>query len=687
MLYGLCWLLSYSHTYNVTLEKIGSAVPPKAITLPFLERSEPMSSPDGNFYTVKGDIMLPYLSPADRLIIKTDNCPLSLRINGKPINLMGVFPLKKDCNFQDDEFSLGIKQANLRFGKNHFEITFNDYGGDYGVSIQAKSVFMKKTLIFVAPLIFIWLFIRFIGVKKRDFLSIHTLIAGLLLAGGVFAISLSYGKLSQTCDETSHIGGGMEWWDRGEYTFEAMHTPLARIADAALLYLNNIMLTSKDYRNLYHTSGFPPHVAGNILLGKDGTYIRNLTLARIGTLPFYILAGCIVFIWSNNLFGWRTALASLLLYVTCPVITGHAGLATTDMAYTAMFALAIFAYIKWLEKPNVFNSIFLGLASFLMVMTKLSSLVHFPAAVFLITLWYFAYLRKHHQEQEVNAPACFINGIFIALPCFILLLQSIYYFDNFHAFILGIQELYDRNKYAYWVWFFNKMQPGGIWYFFPIDFLIKSPLPFLIFILIGIFSSLKLFKYNYNHRVFFPILAAIAVMGTSMLSNINIGIRHILPLYPFLAITGGYGLTKMLESKKISHAFRILGMTLLIWQIISFVRIAPDYIAYFNEFAGNHPENIVVESDLDWGQDMLRLEKTLKKYNITEVSICHRPMVMSSVDKIISIKVLPCVEGNSSYRGWVAVGLWHKLPDGNLSWLDKYPYIKVGKGMNLYHIE
>ena len=85
--------------------------------------------------------------------------------------------------------------------------------------------------------------------------------------------------------------------------------------------------------------------AGNAILRSAGSYLRNLTLARIGILPFFVLAAGVIWAWARRLFGYRTALASVFLFCALPPILGHAGLATTDMAITAGLAAAVFAAI------------------------------------------------------------------------------------------------------------------------------------------------------------------------------------------------------------------------------------------------------------------------------------------------------------------------------------------------------
>jgi hypothetical protein len=128
---------------------------------------------------------------------------------------------------------------------------------------------------------------------------------------------------------------------------------------------------------------------------------------------------------------------------------------------------------------------------------------------------------------------------------------------------------------------------------------------------------------------------------------------------------------------------------LLVWQITSSFAVHPDYIAYYNEIAGRHPEDIVL-GDTDWGQDLKRLNETLKKRGINEFSICYNGS--ADIDRL----GLPPRKELIPYQkttGWIAsdllcskLGAWGP-PYDHFSWLDAYePVELVGKSIRLYYI-
>ena len=158
------------------------------------------------------------------------------------------------------------------------------------------------------------------------------LIITLLIVIALFRIVLTYSVFWQTSDEPAHIAAGMEWLDQGIYTYEHLHPPLARVMDALGLFVNGIRSTGE--------AGM--WAEGNALLRANGSYEQNLTMARLGVLPFFVLTTLVVWKWTKLYFGALAALLSVILLTTLPPVLAHSGLATTDMAFTAMFVTSLF---------------------------------------------------------------------------------------------------------------------------------------------------------------------------------------------------------------------------------------------------------------------------------------------------------------------------------------------------------
>ena len=175
----------------------------------------------------------------------------------------------------------------------------------------------------------------------------------LLLAVGILRIVATYRVFNHTIDEPSHLACGIEWWEKGVYTIETKHTPLARISVAFLPYLSGLRAPAQ-----FHTweQTYP-------ILSADGHYWRNLTLARIGVLPYFIIATLVLFFWTKRLYGAPAGLLAAAILTFLPMMLAHSSLATTDIAFTSMFCWAMYSFTLWLKRPNAKPAAIFGVLS------------------------------------------------------------------------------------------------------------------------------------------------------------------------------------------------------------------------------------------------------------------------------------------------------------------------------------
>ena len=170
--------------------------------------------------------------------------------------------------------------------------------------------------------------------------------------------------------------------------------PLARVAVAIGPYLSGLRLAGNQ--NLW--------IEGNQLLLAHGRYLHNLSLARLGVLPFFLLATFLVWYWARARYGDGPALVATFLFTTSPVVLAHAGLATTDMALTATFTAALLAYINFLEKPTYVRAAIFGVATALAILSKFSALVFLPACGFTLLLTRWLMNRRTKEKSTARRP-------------------------------------------------------------------------------------------------------------------------------------------------------------------------------------------------------------------------------------------------------------------------------------------
>jgi len=196
-------------------------------------------------------------------------------------------------------------------------------------------------------------------------------------------------------------------------------------------------------------------------------------------------------------------------------------------------------------------------------------------------------------------------------------------------------------------------------------------------------------RWRTDWRLGTPVLLVFAVLVTGVITNINIGVRHVLPLYAGWAVLAAAGALALWSAGRAAPLRRALVTAGLVWFTVDVIRETPHHLAYFNELSRRDPGSILVDSNLDWGQDMLRLSDELALRGIPEVSVSMlaRPVL----GKLTSAGVRRIRPGEQA-TGWVAASetcLHNVYPTlcGPLDWLGGLqPVTRVGRSVLLYHV-
>jgi hypothetical protein len=533
--------------------------------------------------------------------------------------------------------------------------------------------------------------------------------AALLVTLALARIVATYRVFNQTVDEPAHIACGMEWLDLGLYHYEHQHPPLARIAAALGPYLAEHRSFGLD--NVY--------TEGNAILYSRDHYFRTLALARMGILPFFVIACALVWSWSRRLFGAGAALASTLLFTMLPPILAHSGLATTDMACATFVFASIYAFSRWLERPAWRQSLLLGASTALAALSKFSSLVFLPACMLAVLLLYWFIERPPLAGFLRGTLRRTVSLIFAAAVLFMVIWAGYRFsvgrvmaenrahetIDRFlpdaslpaYEFFDGIGAVEYHNASGHDSWLLGEYRTNGWWYFFPVVIAVKTPIAFLLLCLVGYFWLARQSIARIRWQEWVPGACAPMILLVCMPSRIDLGVRHILPIYPLLAMVAGLGLTRLIQAARARKAAAAWGLVLALWLVVSSLCSHPDYLAYFNESVGAKPERVLAESDLDWGQDLQRLSDKLKQLGVKQVSLAY----FGTAD--LTARGLPAIRPLLEYQratGWVAVSLhattitaaaMQKASGAStspISWLqEERPVTRVGKSIDLYYIK
>ncbi len=333
--------------------------------------------------------------------------------------------------------------------------------------------------------------------------------------------------------------------------------------------------------------------------------------------------------------GPAGAVVALLIFTMIPTVLAHAGLSTTDMGVTACFAAASYALMRLVEEPGPKTAAWLGVAGGLMVLTKFSALAFYPAAVAVaLALWLYQVRPSVREFWRLLVERLPWLGLAAVLGFVVIWAGYRFSFGKsvwvpfpgpFPELFAGIDNVIRHNRAGHVAYFMGEVREEGWWTFFPTLIAIKIPLAVLALIAIGLWRRPEpkpgLWPFG------FLIAVPVAILVVALPSRINIGIRHILPMFPFLAIIAAAGaLWLAAQGRRAAWAQWTLAAALA-WLCATSLAAHPDYLPYFNALAGSEPERIVVESDLDWGQDIKRLGRRLRELNVQSAGFSPTIMI------------------------------------------------------------
>ncbi len=496
----------------------------------------------------------------------------------------------------------------------------------------------------------------------------NVIVAVLLVFVFVIAVA-SIRDDSFTFDETAHVAAGYSYLTQKDYRLNQEHPPLIKdLAAFPLLFLKPVFpgdipsWTQKEPSQWWTQFDF----ATNFLYRSGNDPDKILLFSRIPMILILILLGFFIFKIARELFGNRTALLALFLFSFSPTFLGHGRLVTTDVGAALGVLTATYYFIKALQNPTLKNIIIAGIVFGIAELLKFSLILLIPFFVILAFIW--GLVSSQHTKHEISRFAytsrCLCYLILIMIIGYILV-WGVYLYHTWNyplenqirevksilsppaedivvqlaekpilrplsQYLLGVSMVFQRVSGGNTAYFMGEVSSAGWKSYFPVVYAIKEPLAFHILLFVAILLAiLQLRKIRLadtkeklkSHFLELAMLLFIVIYWiVSIKGNLNIGVRHLLPVFPF---------TILLVSKTIIQWFRppylktkkIFLLIMLLWQIYSVINVYPYFLTYFNELAGG-PENgykFVVDSNLDWGQDLKRLTKWIQENKIDKI--------------------------------------------------------------------
>jgi hypothetical protein len=459
------------------------------------------------------------------------------------------------------------------------------------------------------------------------------LLVALFLA--IFAVQAFTSALqkSNIWDESGHLLSGYAYLKKGIDWLEPSHPPFGRIlATAPLLFFHlDDQLESVRPQEVGNSNFYPASLV--FLFENRISGEQLLALCRGMVVLLGVILGLYVYRWALLLYGPKGGLLALFLYSLSPNILAHARLVTTDFPATALAFIAMYHFWSFTRQPGVKRAIAAGLFLGLAFATKYNTLfVLLPMAtwalwalvsalrkdpvagpprrivvgllamgvVAYITIWgvyEFHFRSPLYQKQMTQGDIYFWKKNQPSLPLLASVMDvSLKARVLPESYLYGLCRLLARGQEGHSSYLMGRVSTTGWWYYFPLAFLFKTPVSTLLLLFATLFFFPKVREATWT-SLNFLLLPAVVVFFFTSRQNINIGLRHVLPAYPFLLVLIARVVRYKSQHQKLARW--ILGLL-------------------GGPSGGRY---MLMDSNLDWGQDLKGLKGYMERHGIRKIKL------------------------------------------------------------------
>jgi 4-amino-4-deoxy-L-arabinose transferase-like glycosyltransferase len=475
--------------------------------------------------------------------------------------------------------------------------------------------------------------------------------AAVLLFTVLFAeLFYSVRQNSQTFDESAHLYAGYSYWKTHDFGINPEHPPLAKMV--AALPLLPLRLAVNPPPPIYFR-GASAIGGRQFLYSHDASAL--LLRSRLAISVFTFALAFLVFLAGREMFGWQAGLIALLVLVFEPNILANGALVTTDMAVTAMLFGTVYTFYRYLKQPTFARllvcSVFAGLtlsvkhsAVLMLPILPLLGLLHlafvrdtgygtsrrlmrrawltlaslgFIAAVSLTILW--ACYGFHYSARPGNAPMTPPTAAFLETLHKPMEASLIGFSERHHllpeAYLYGMTDIAVLTAEGRDTYLFGRIYPQGRWFYFPSAFLIKSTLGFLLLLVLAL-GARKLWGRDLRREILCLLVPPAVYLAIAMHSKLDLGLRHILPIYPFLIVLAAAGAWTFMRR---SRGWAVAVSALLVLHAASSLKSYPTYLPYSNEVWGGPSQTykVLADANVGWSSGLPTLQRYISDHGIT----------------------------------------------------------------------
>ena len=489
----------------------------------------------------------------------------------------------------------------------------------------------------------------------------------LLAVQGVLAVTSLVTK-SVTIDESAHLPAGCTYWLKGTFGLYHHNPPLVRLWAAA-----PVLVAGADVDFASHWNPPTRRdrwvFATDFMFANLRRYRHLFNVGRVAMVVLMLVGGYLVFRWAARLFGTASGLTALALWTLSPTVLAHGRLITTDVGGTVAMLLAVYALWRYCRRPGWGRAVVAGLALGGAALCKFSALSLYPVFLLLVVCDHvlrrgtrapigiarkLGHLAVSYLVSVVVINAGYVGeGTFTPLGDYDFLSKPLArevaptlppeYTRQARSLtagewqkVLGRESVfrdtwlaavpvplpfhfvagYDRQKLeaeqGYWMFLDGRTSHTGWRHYYLLAFAYKVPVSTIALLVVAVvFTALCVRgRDQWADQLFLLVPVAVTMAAMSLLTNICIGVRYVLPMFPFLFVW----VSQLVGRSPVRWRRVVPGVVVLAalgWNVREVAIIHPHYLAYFNQIAGGPGEGYrrLHDSNIDWGQDLPLVEQ------------------------------------------------------------------------------
>jgi 4-amino-4-deoxy-L-arabinose transferase-like glycosyltransferase len=458
----------------------------------------------------------------------------------------------------------------------------------------------------------------------------------LLVIQATLALTMVH-RESLTFDEGDHMFAGYMMWKAGDYGLNPEHPPLVKLLATIPILSDHLWVPPPRDHEFFKAEAY---LNGRDWLARNDGDRQHLVFRMRASAELLALGLCLlVFLTAREWFGDAAGLIALTLVVFDPNVLAHSALVTTDIGVSCFFVAAIWTFYRFATRPTLVSLLFAGVATGLLLATKHSGILIGPMFVSLIAWEVLTAPGAERKRTALRLTGgcfaivvvsvfvlwCFYGFRYTARPAGMEFSTSVAQYaaplPHFeYAIVVAVSRLHllpesylvglidvKRAAAFYPTFLLGKVYAHGQWDYFPFVILIKTTLGLLLLIVLATFATLT-GKLPRRRELFYTLAPPVLYLAVAMMSGMNIGVRHLLPMYAF-AIIFAAAATVTLAGR--SRRWAVVCTVLIAVHIVSSLLVFPNEIAYANEAWGGpqNVHNLLSDANVDWAQQLFQVKQ------------------------------------------------------------------------------